>query len=93
MWVDIERKTNHKMNFCKILFGFSIAVQVYYLYEFVYSIPMRRDNTAMLRRNDKFHETHTQTPQPQLRPIQTTNGNNTALIYKLATTLRAVYPF
>jgi len=31
------------MHFVKILLGFSLAVQIYYLYEFIYSIPDRRE--------------------------------------------------
>lgn len=88
------------MHFVKILLGLSVAVQVYYLYEFVYSIPMRREtNTSiphskLLRGDtliDRSREKHTRKHQQQPRLKQTTNGNNTALIYRLATSLGAVY--
>ena len=93
------------MHFVKLLLMVSIVVQVYYLYEFIYSIPMRRDGGSLqtfkrgeteatnLRGTYNFLEKHKQKSQLQQHPKQMTNGNNTALIYKLATTLRAVYPF
>jgi len=109
------------MHFVKILLGFSLAVQIYYLYEFIYSIPDRKvwaepseyannqlrgefdvsDNPPtgtptpffVENLNDNFLEMHMQKPLPQQHPIQTTNDNNTALIYRPATSPGAVVRF
>ena len=103
------------MHFVKVLLVLSVVVQVYYLYEFIYSIPMKKEilkikndnaitnmllrgftseksNSFMKINNGSFHETHKQTHLPLPLPKQKMHDNNTALIYKFATTLGAVYP-
>ena len=90
------------MNFVRILLGASIIIQVYYLYEFIYSIPMKTDGKPQRLRgkqwdnpelNDNFLEKHKQIPLPQLPLKQTTRDNNTALIYRFAASLGVVSPF
>ena len=71
-------REDERMHFVKILIGLSVVVQVYYLYEFVYSIPMRRGggflrgyannkpvNYPVVRLIDRFHEKRTQKPLQQ----------------------------
>ncbi len=81
------------MYFIQILLGAALIVQIYYLYEFIYSIPMKTDEHIQLRLRgerlftDNFLEKHMRTPPPQLPLKQTTRDNNTALIYKFAASL------
>jgi hypothetical protein len=87
------------MYFVRFLLGAALIVQIYYLYEFIYSIPMKTDGTSPLRLRgerlftDNFHEKHTQKHPPQLPLKQTTRDNNTALIYRFAANLGAVSRF
>jgi len=87
------------MYFIQILLGAALIVQIYYLYEFIYSIPMKTDEHIQLRLRgerlftDNFREKHTRKPLPQQLLKQTNRDNNTALIYRFAANLGAVSRF
>ena len=78
-----------------------MIVQIYYLYEFIYSIPMKKETpkmkklhiNALLRGqlNDNSREKHTQKHQPQPHLKHTNRDNNTALFYTLSTSLGVAY--
>ena len=86
-----------KMHIAHMLLVFSATIQVYYLYRFIYSIPLRYSipeseveyfNITQLIRdiNDSFHGTHKQKHLRQPHPKQTKSDNNTALTYTRVTT-------
>jgi hypothetical protein len=93
------------MNFVKVLLGFSAVVQIYYLYEFIYSIPMKKEIPQIKTGNkhanvflrgsnlftDSYREKRTQKRQQQQHPMQMMRDNNTALIYKSSTNLDVAY--
>ena len=95
---------NYKMHTVSILLAFSVTIQVYYLYKFIYSIPLRYeisesengyfDVITFLRgANYISRETHTQTHLLPPHPEQTKSDNNTALTYTYEPTLDVVDRF
>ena len=94
------------MNFVKLLLGVSAAVQIYYLYEIIYSIPMKKEMPKIKPGNvqidtflrgsgkisDNSHETRKQKHQQRPHLTQMNHDNNTALFYTLSTSLVVAYP-
>ena len=81
------------MNLSHVIFTSLVMAQVYYLYKFINSIPLKYKMGSLRGFNDNFHEMHTQTHLPPLHLDQTKSDNNTALTYMHVTTLDAVDRF
>jgi len=92
---------SYKMHFLKLLFTSLVTVQVYYLYKFIYSIPLRYEipeteneyveiKTLLRGFINNFHGKHTQKHQQRQHLKHRRNGNNTALTYIPSTNLDAV---
>ena len=88
----------------QIVFTTLVGVQIYLMYKFIYSIPMKYEipetendyvEVGFLLRgfNDTSHETHTQTHQLLPHLEQMKSDNNTALIYRFLTNLDVVHRF
>ena len=91
------------MQLLQFLFTTLATIQVYYMYKFIYSIPLKYeipetendvDIRGLLRGiNGTSHETRTQKHQLLQHLEQTKSDNNTASIYTLLTNLDVVDQF
>ena len=95
------------MHISQILFTSLVTVQVYYMYRFIYSIPIRYEIPetendyveigtllrGMREINGSSRGMHTQIHQQQQHLEQTKNDNNTASTYMYITTPDAVGRF
>ena len=92
------------MHFSQFLFTSLVTVQVYYMYKFIYSIPIKYEipetendyvkiGTLLRGLNDSYHGMHKQKHQQRQHLEQTRSDNNTALTYIPVTTLDAVGRF
>jgi len=92
------------MQLLQFIFTALATIQVYYMYKFIYSIPMKYetpeteneyvDLLGLLRGiNGTSRETHMQIRPPLPHLEQMKNDNNTASIYTLLTNLDAVDRF
>ena len=95
---------NDKMHFLHLLFTTLVTAQVYYMYKFIYSIPLKYEipeteneylNVGEFLRgiNGSYHGTHTRKHQQQPHLEQMKSDNNTASIYRFLTNLDAVDRF
>ena len=93
------------MHFLQFVFATLLTAQVYYLYKFIYSIPIRyeipeteneyAEIESLLRGriNGTFHGTHKRKHQRRPHLEQMKSDNNTALTYTPSTSLDAVDRF
>lgn len=93
------------MHLSHIIFTSLVTVQIYYLYKFIYSIPLRyempeTENEYVYigqllrgRVNGSYHGMHKRKHQHRPHLEQTRSDNNTALTYTPVTTLDAVDRF
>lgn len=80
------------MHLSQVIFTSLVTVQIYYLYKFIYSIPLKYEMpeteneyvyTGTLLRGsiDNYREMHRRKHQPRQHPRHRKSGNNTALSY------------
>ena len=95
------------MHFSHFLFTTLVTAQVYYMYKFIYSIPLKYEIPetendyveigtllrGMREINDSSHGMHKRKHQQRQHLEQTRNDNNTALTYMHVTTLDVVGRF
>ena len=92
------------MQFLQFLFATLMTAQVYYMYKFIYSIPLKYEipeteneylNVSEFLRgiNDNSHGKHTRKHQQRPHLEQMKSDNNTASIYMFLTNLDVVDRF
>ena len=94
----------YKMHLAHIILASLATVQIYYLYKFIYSIPLKYeipeteneyvDIGTLLRGSiDNYREMRRRKHQPQPHPTHRKSGNNTASSYIPSTNLDVVDRF